>query len=442
MRIALALAIFAATVSAQELPRWQVSQLVFEGALVIPHTDEAPMDRAAGALAFTADGHMLVMGRGNAAATLEVPATLGSSADPEQLPKISAQWTQSMRGIKPPYRHEPVPNTLMGIGIVGRALISNWTPFYPGSPKPHDSTTVMANADAMGAPGPWMTMDRVEGSDDWVSPSLYGGWVTPIPPEWQAKLGGKWLCGASGGLPISARFNAGPTAAVCDAEAMVRGEMHPVRPLLSTRLANADTIHGGGGDAQMWTHVSRAAYGVILPGTRTYLVVGFSGGHHSGIGYKTLSSSNPNGCPYQNGGYCIKDPQDAYAYYWLYDVDEMLASPGTATPYDHGEWPAQYYAASDAVHGAFSGAAIDPATGKLWTGSVNALHPTHWRDRHTKMPVYARYNLGLDAPVVVEPPAVDPRDERIAELEQRLGQVEAEAAAAKAVIDAVRAALP
>jgi hypothetical protein len=61
-------------------------------------------------------------------------------------------------------------------------------------------------------------------------------------------------------------------------------------------------------------------YGVLLPDTRTYLVVGSSAGHRSGIGYK-ITQDDDTEC----GGYCAYSADDSYGYYWMFGVDDLPA---------------------------------------------------------------------------------------------------------------------
>ena len=73
------------------------------------------------------------------------------------------------------------------------------------------------------------------------------------------------------------------------------------------------------GNNAVWTHLSQARFGFIVPGTSTYATFGSSGGHQSGVGYK-LERPNANPC----GGYCPQDPSDQYNYYWLWDMKDLL----------------------------------------------------------------------------------------------------------------------
>lgn len=99
------------------------------------------------------------------------------------------------------------------------------------------------------------------------------------------------------------------------------------------------------GDNNLWTEESWAGYGFIVPGSRTYLTIGESGGHFSGIGYKARQNGQTTGnCP----GPCPYDRDDFYNYYWLWDVNDLLAVKNGSMqaydvrPYAYGEFNAPF----------------------------------------------------------------------------------------------------
>ena len=186
------------------------------------------------------------------------------------------------------------------------------------------------------------------------------GWMSPIPTEWQTLLGGEWITCNSSRYPINSRLPMGISAFVFDPDSLngTPAGTIPTTTLLDYNLSDplyADypsyasahynlievngSTHSGHtfedadaivGDNDLWTSESSADYGLIIPGTRTYLTVGHSGGHNSGIGYKA-TQSNGNLC----GGPCPYDSEDYYSYYWLWDVNDLLdVKNGVSDPYD------------------------------------------------------------------------------------------------------------
>ena len=108
------------------------------------------------------------------------------------------------------------------------------------------------------------------------------GWFSAVPEAHREALGGAMIAGNSSGLPIISRLSVGPTAFVFAVDDVVGGaEPIPTSPLLDYSLATPlrEDLANGAGDNDLWTHLSRAVYGFVVPGTRTYATFGHSGGH-------------------------------------------------------------------------------------------------------------------------------------------------------------------
>ncbi|MCK5669229.1 MAG: hypothetical protein KAI15_09095, partial [Gammaproteobacteria bacterium] len=184
---------------------------------------------------------------------------------------------------------------------------------------------------------------------------------------WQDALGGDFITGWASNFPIASRNSIGPSAFVvnmndinpsADPDTLI-----PTTPLMNFSLANPlhsdiynnnettkrnnknqDTVPVIVGDNDLWTVVSWAVYGFIVPNTRTYAVFGSSGGHFSGLGYKILQDGAINNCP----GPCAVSPDDYYNYYWFFDVDDLVAVKNgeklahEIRPYDYGVFPAPF----------------------------------------------------------------------------------------------------
>lgn len=193
------------------------------------------------------------------------------------------------------------------------------------------------------------------------------GWISPIPQEWQTSLGGTYLTGQSSGIPIISRTSVGPSAfsfSMADLSA-TSGVPNPIptSKLLDFSLSNPlhSDLSNTTGTNDIWTHISRAIYGFVVPGTRTYLTIGQSGGHNSGVCYK-CTQNNGNLC----GGYCANDASDYYHFYWLFDVNDLIAvkkgrkNSYDVRPYDYGEFPTPF----DTNY--FGGGTFDPGSNILY----------------------------------------------------------------------------
>ncbi|MCB0360772.1 MAG: VCBS repeat-containing protein, partial [Bdellovibrionales bacterium] len=234
----------------------------------------------------------------------------------------------------------------------------------------------------------------VEGFYSFPGTAHASGWISDIPSEWQAQLGGICLAGNSSGIPIISRTSVGPSAFVFDPYQIVGSSSVP-NPIPTTTLLDFSLEHPLSGDLSnssgtndVWTHLSRAVYGFIAPGTRTYVTLGYSGGHSSGVCYK-CTQNNGNTC----GGYCAPDANDYYQYYWLWDVADLLKvkngelNPYDVRPYEYGEFPTAIQATE------IGGGAFDPASGRLY---LTIQRADDEQGPYANPPVVVVYRLSID----------------------------------------------
>jgi hypothetical protein len=110
------------------------------------------------------------------------------------------------------------------------------------------------------------------------------------------------------------------------------GQVVPMSELLSFSINNQlhPDHYNESLENDIWTEVSSAYTGFIVPGTNTYAVFGSSGGHESGIGYK-ITQDDGNLC----GGGCPYVAADIYNYYWLWDLKDLQkVKQGSMNPYE------------------------------------------------------------------------------------------------------------
>lgn len=220
------------------------------------------------------------------------------------------------------------------------------------------------------------------------------GWISPIPAPWQAVLDGTHITGNSSGIPIIGRTSVGPSAFAFNALDIVGKRTAPSPVSTSTLLdfsltnpLNADLSNDSRSN-KVWTHLSRAVYGFIIPGTRTYATFGYSGGHESGVCYK-CTQNNGNTC----GGYCAPDAGDYYHYYWLWDLNDLGAvkngqiSPHEPRPYEHGEFPTPFKTSE------LGGGTFDPASGLLY---LSVQRADSEQGEFSNPPIIVAYRLNAD----------------------------------------------
>lgn len=208
----------------------------------------------------------------------------------------------------------------------------------------------------------------------------FSGWMSDIPAEWQAALGGTHLRGHSAGntRTINARHSNGPSAAVFNMADLLSPNTPASGAALTHNIVldyplanfmgsgpgdNADDLNNAG---QIWTTFSEAGFGFIIPGTDTYAVFGYSGGHSSGITYgiPPYSPSTPQ-------GFYTVDQDDRYNYYWFFDVNDLVdvrngvIQPYEVVPYDHGSWDIPFGGVGRNFNN-ITGGAYDAANNRLY----------------------------------------------------------------------------
>ncbi len=234
------------------------------------------------------------------------------------------------------------------------------------------------------------------------------GWMSEIPDVWKDTLHGSYITGASSGIPIISRCSVGPSAFSWSPESLVTDcsvNAISTTTLLDFSLANPlhDDLSNTSLLNDLWTHLSRATFGMIVPDSRTYLTIGYSGGHASGVCYK-CTQDDGNVC----GGYCPPIAADYDQYYWLWDMDDLLAvkagfmAPYEVRPYDYGTLHTPFENSTKQI----GGGSFDAATKTLYLSIQRAD-----RDQGTyaNPPVIVAYKLNgpdpcasVDSSILIE----------------------------------------
>ena len=239
---------------------------------------------------------------------------------------------------------------ITGIKQIDDALMVNYINWYDANGTETDTSIMIWQANNLANSkmyGPY----QLEGA------AHAAGWLSEIPHELQALFEATHITGSQSNASIASRLSIGPTAfAFNPRKSVVYGppgsvetetlldfsmrqplfdhSVYKLQPDYRSLSLNSD------GRNKMWTLSSGASFGFIVPGTRTYLTLGKSAGHESGIGYK-IKQSNGHQC----GGPCPFDADDYYSYYWAWDIADLLrvklglALPHSLQPYEHGKFP-------------------------------------------------------------------------------------------------------
>lgn len=220
-------------------------------------------------------------------------------------------------------------NRITGLESIGNQLILNGVEYYDADTNVRDTTLIIRNSrDLINSP--------VDGFFQLKGGAHAAGWISKVPSEWQQKLNTELLTGFASNYPINSRSSMGPAAFAFFPMSLLDSDEksgfiftealldYSLRfPLRKDRSNDEGTNH-------TWTDISSAKYGFIVPNTNSYLVIGNSGGHKSGVGYK-ITQDNGHTC----GGPCARSHDDIYNYFWVWDVNDFVkVKQGAILPHE------------------------------------------------------------------------------------------------------------
>ena len=407
------------------LPLLEISDLQYEGAFTIPGDDygESNANYGTGVLAFNEFNNSLFLGGFDlhgALAEFSIP-TLVNSTNLSDL--NSASILQDFRSVlhdTPDFNPQSI-DRVTGIYLFNNQLIINGMEYYDAPANNTHTTLLLSDASQLAT-------SSVTGYFSLEGNAHAAGWISAIPSVWQNLLGGTHLLGNSSKYAINGRLPMGisafsfmandvVTASSTDISTTTLMDFDLTNPLYADfstyadanynrlefngssfpghTLADADIVVG---QNDLWTELSQASYGFIVPGTRTYLTLGSSGGHHSGIGYKPMQSDG-NVC----GGPCSYDADDSYNYYWLWDVNDLLAvkegarSAHAVRPYSYGAFAVPFqtdeYTSSPEFH-KIVGGTYDTTSNLLYLSIYDGASSGPY-DRRPVIVAYSINNLVL-----------------------------------------------
>jgi len=267
--------------------------------------------------------------------------------------------------------------TLYGMLEKGGKIIFNYARYYDtynGGTSPETVGVVSDSTD--------LANSTITGAYEYDVSNRACGWMSEIPAEWQVALGGETITGFSSGASrgILGRLSVGPSAFVIDTDDLLapipaNGTVVSTTTLLDfpypngmgiTNPANITTELWEAG--RIWNNISETNYGFIVPGTSTYMCLGFDGGFTSGIGYK-LHNNN-------YGDYDAITPTDYRNTYYLFNVNDMVrVKNGELNSYDMLPYASGTFSSPIFGEGSndrrISGATYDAATGRLYLAVTN-----------------------------------------------------------------------
>jgi len=301
----------------------------YQGAFRVEAKGESSSNFAVGTLAYNPKNNSLFMAghsREGAIAEFAIPESLSFESVVKKIPK--AKVLQSYVSLF----KDPNKKRINGLLQFGNNLLVTSEIYYDASGKNKDNLQVL-NIDNIS--------EKPKGMLQLNGEARIAGYMSPIPESMHSALGAKYLVGWSSVNAIDNRYSHGPSLATfnpqdaLDNDLQVPTAIKQVYPFKGGRkiVSNAATVTKD--VSPIWSSLAKGRYGFIVPGTSIFMVVGSNGGIHSGIGYKIIQD-NGNKC----GGYCSYDHEDNYSYFWLFDINEMIATenPWDVQPFSYGKW--------------------------------------------------------------------------------------------------------
>ncbi|MHA7816394.1 MAG: hypothetical protein ACX93N_07960 [Pseudohaliea sp.] len=307
--------------------------------------------------------------------------------------------------IDPPVSEGNLPTRVTGIELFNGALVVNVAEYYDADADNLQTTVVFDDA--------WNLTSTLRGYFRLQGATHSAGWMSEVPDPLKSTLGAPYLAGFASNLPINSRSSMGPSLFLWDPAVIVsrsvRSAQVPAKAVLDYSLSNPlhHDLGNRSGANNVWTHLSAAVHGFFVPEDYNYLVLGSSGGHESGVGYK-IKQDNGTQC----AGYCAYDHLDTGSYYWLYKKEEIIKSnrgtvaPHSLRPFEYGYWPVFTLGKE------ISGADFEPSTKRLYL-MINDADPL--QSRYERQPVLLVYNLELVSTVDTgseDPPTIPTQEPR------------------------------
>ncbi|MDB4224884.1 hypothetical protein N9850_14050 [Granulosicoccus sp.] len=371
-----------------------ISDLNYEGAFTVPSETfgDSNMNYSAGPLEVNGNS-MFIVGHNHdqSIAEFKIPL-LVDSLNVSDLNSTGKPVQNFNKFIDRATDNDENLNKIVGMELVDDSLVVNLIDYYDAAADNVRTTILINDADSLSTSA-LSAIHLMEGR------SRAGGWISRVPEDWQSVLRATHISGNSSGYPIIGRFSVGPSAFAVNLSDSLQSstaqkiETKELQGFSLNRPLHNDLLNKSLSNG-LWTHMSHARYGFIVPGTSTYLTIGVSAGHETGVGYKNML---------ENGveclGFCPNSSTDIANFYWLWDMNDWLRvragklNPSEITPYDHGELKMPFqrdtYANQRVYINPIGGASYDEESGLLY---ISILHANV--DDYQNPPVVVAYSIG------------------------------------------------
>ena len=229
-----------------------------------------------------------------------------------------APLTLPFTKINPLFKPRSSADIVTGMEVIDDQLIIITDRYYDASHSNKENIVIFKNRFSLSSSKQY-GFYQLKGS------SRAAGWVSKIPSPLSSKLDAIYLTGSASNLPINSRSSIGPSMYTWFPffipGAIEQGGVVDTTAIMSYSLESPlhNDLYNKSGKNQIWTELSKAVYGFISPDQKWYIVIGSSGGHRSGIGYK-ITQDNGRLC----GGPCAKNHSDYDNYYWMYSMEDII----------------------------------------------------------------------------------------------------------------------
>lgn len=324
-----------------DLPKYSMNNMQYVGAFRLPDETfgDARVAWTGGQIAVDSDSQTFFFSGSNkrSVAQFALPSSLSKSDSVQHLEIIDPPIQQFSNILdKAPTGNPNNVNRITGLALIQDKLIINAAVYYDANAENEHTTLVVEDPSKLSS-SPVTGYLRLEGGNH------SAGWISEIPSRYQEIFDSRFIAGHASNLPINSRNSMGPSAFLLDEHELLaakNNELVATTKLLDFSINNLlhPDVNNESLTNNLWTELSYAYFGFIIPGTSTYLTIGQSGGHKSGIGYKI---TQPNG--YNCGGFCAYDHKDYYNYYWLWDANDLIKSfegdqsPSQIRPYEFSQ---------------------------------------------------------------------------------------------------------
>jgi hypothetical protein len=207
---------------------------------------------------------------------------------------------------------------ISGMDVIEGELFVNAVEFYDAPADNRHTTLIIRKPNNL-------ANSKVDGLFSMNGAAHSAGWISKLPAKWRKTFSASYINGYAGNYAINSRLSMGPTAFVSYIDNFAGIDesdgLIPTKKLMDFSIKHpmVKDLYNKKGNNKIWTEVSNAYYGFILPDNDLYFVIGNSGGHESKMGYKAKQIDGTK-C----AGPCAYDPKDYYNFYWIFDVNDFI----------------------------------------------------------------------------------------------------------------------